>query len=86
MNDDDKPPIDLHLRFLDALIIVLCILCFLALLTWAQNRDIEDAVEMHKQEASRVTKMLADCLNGLPLYDKNTNTALFCDKPIEVKF
>ena len=39
----------------------------------------------HKSESSKWLKQLVTCINGGTLYDKASNTALFCSKPIEVK-
>lgn len=77
---------DLRMRFLDALILIVGLLCFLVLLTWMQERDAgTQLVELHRAEAKRVTGLLASCLNGKPIVDRKTNTAYFCGKPYEVQ-
>lgn len=78
-------PSDHRLRVLDAAIIVAGLLCFLALLSWASQRDIDAAVEMHKAAAQRYAAMLAQCLNGGTLYDRANNTAHFCTKVVSVR-
>lgn len=83
--DQSRDFLDIGVKFIDALLIIAALLCFLALLTWMQHRDLEDQVETHKTESRRVTSMLADCMNGKPLFDYNTNTAYFCDRAIAVK-
>lgn len=83
--EEDRDLLDIGVTFIEGLIVILGLLCFLALLTWMQHRDLEDQVETHKTESRRVTSMLADCMNGKPLFDYATNTAYFCDRAIAVK-
>jgi len=82
-NMDEPPPRpNLWPRFLDAAVIIVL---FLALLIWMQYRDLKAEVETHKHEAKRVTSMLAQCMNGKALYDRQHEIAYFCGKVIEVK-
>jgi len=69
---------------LDATVIIGVIL-FFALLAWMSLRDAEAAVEFHKQQATRYSAMLAQCMNGKVLFDKTHDTAYFCGKTLEVK-
>ena len=66
------------------LIIILGLLIFLVLLSWAQKRDFDDAVQWQKEQTQKAMGMLADCMNGKALYDKKSNKAYFCEKAIEV--
>ena len=75
--DDDSRTNPLWFTAIDALILVLGLIAFLALISWAQDKD----------EVERVaySQLLAECFNGGTLYDYNTRTAYFCSKPLEVK-
>jgi len=75
----------LRLRLLDAIIIIVGLLCFLGLLSWMQQKDLDDAVAYQKETAQRYAYMLAQCMNSKALLDRKTNTAYFCGKIIEVK-
>ena len=80
----DEPRTPLYATVLDGLIIILSLLIFLMLISWAQARDVEDAVAWQKEQATKTMGMLADCMNGKALYDKKSNKAYFCGKAIEV--
>jgi len=69
----------------DGAIVIAVMLCLLKLVTWGSAEDIESAVDFHKKEATRVTHMLAECMNGKALYDKTHNVAYFCGKVLEMK-
>ena len=47
--------------------------------------SVKQQSQIHKSEADNWLKQLVTCLNGGTLYDKASNTAFFCAKPIEVK-
>lgn len=54
----------------------------------ALSQELEDTkktAQKHKQSADNWLNQLITCINGGTLFDKTTNTALFCAKPIEVK-
>jgi len=76
--------LDLRYRLIDALIIVVGLLIFLVLVTWAQQRDIDDAVQYQKEAATRYAHMLAQCMNGKLLYDKSGDKLYACDKVVEI--
>lgn len=80
----DEPRTPIWATVIDGLIIILGLLIFLVLISWAQKRDLDDAVAWQKEQAQRAMGMLADCMNGKALYDKKSNKAYFCDKAIEV--
>ena len=80
----NEPLSDLRFRLIDALIIIVGLLCFLALITWAQNKDVEDAVEYQKETANRYAHMLATCTNGGAVIDRVARKAHFCGKTVEV--
>lgn len=80
----DEPRTPIWATLIDGFIIILGLLIFLVLISWAQNRDLEDAVQWQKEQAQKAMGMLADCMNGKALYDKKSNKTYFCDKAIEV--
>jgi len=61
--------------------------CFFGLITWMQARDAADQ-ELLRQEITeqshRYSAMLAQCMNGGALFDKISETAYFCSKPLEI--
>lgn len=69
---------------LDALIVITALFLFLALLSWMQQKDLEDAVQYQKERAQRYSHMLAQCMNGEMLYDKLGNKLYACDRVIEI--
>lgn len=71
-------------RLLDALIIIAGLFCFLAILSWAQQKDLDDAVAYHKEQAQRYSHLLAQCMNGKILYDKRSDKLYACEKVVEV--
>ena len=76
--------LDLRMRVLDALLIIVGILLFVALLGYMQQRDLNDAVETHRAAAKKAETMLAQCLNGKALYDAKDKRAYFCGRAVEV--
>lgn len=83
---------DLWLKVIDAAVTIGWLVAFLAIITWAQNRDqvaeLEHQaalVKQHEAEAERYSAMLAECMSGGTLFDKTSSTAFFCDRPTEVK-
>ena len=63
----------------------LFICVFLLILVVMQNRDLADQIEEQQSEVKKYSGLLAECLNGGTLLDKETDTAYFCDKPSEVR-
>lgn len=79
----DKP--DLSFRLIDALIVIVGLFAFILILGYMQQKDLEDAVEAHKASSQRYAGMLAECLNGGAILDRNTKIGYFCSRPIEVQ-
>ena len=73
-----------YIRLIDAAILLLVLLCLGGLLSTWSNASANEQAEQHKAAAGRYSAMLAECLNGGTLYDKASNTAYFCSKPIEL--
>lgn len=71
-------------RLLDALIVIAGLFLFLVLLSWAQQKDYDDAVQYQKEQAQRYSHMLAQCMNGKMLYDKTSDKLYACDRVIEI--
>ena len=63
----------------------LFICIFLLILVFMQNKDLQDRIDEQQSEVKKYSGLLAECLNGGTLLDKETDTAYFCDKPSEVK-
>jgi len=76
--------IDLRYRLIDGLILVIGLLIFLALVSWMQQKDLNDALEFQKETAQRYAHMLAQCMNGKILYDKRSDRLYACDKVLEI--
>ena len=68
---------ELGVRIIDGCILLL----LLGVIAWTQARD----EEARKAEEQTYAAMLATCMNGGALIDRNTDTAYFCDKPTEIK-
>lgn len=79
---EEKEP--LYIRLIDAAILLVVLLCLGGLLSTWSNANANEAAEQHKAAAGRYSAMLATCLNGGTLYDKTSNTAIFCGKAIEL--
>ena len=69
---------------LDALIVITALFLFLTLLSWVQQKDLDDAAQYHKERAQRYSHMLAKCMNGEMLYDKLSDKLYACDRVIEI--
>ena len=80
----DEPRTPIWATVIDGFIIILGLLIFLVLISWAQKRDFDDAVQWQKEQTHKAMGMLADCMNGKALYDKKSNKVYFCGKAIEV--
>ena len=80
--DDEDPLLPTFIHLIEGALFI-CIL--LLVIVVMQNRDLNDEVEMQKATAEKATAMLAECFNGGALLDKATDTAYFCDKPVEVR-
>lgn len=80
----DEPRTPIWATVIDGLIIILGLLIFLVLISWAQKRDFDDTVQWQKEQTQKAMGMLADCMNGKALYDKKSNKAYFCGKAIEL--
>ena len=68
---------ELGVRIIDGCILLL----LLGVIAWTQARD----EEARKAEEQTYAALLATCMNGGALIDRNTDTAYFCDKPTEIK-
>lgn len=68
---------ELGVRIIDGCILLL----LLGVIAWTQARD----EEARKAEEQSYAALLATCMNGGALIDRNTDTAYFCDKPTEIK-
>ncbi|MFZ4539976.1 hypothetical protein, partial [Propionivibrio sp.] len=82
----DTPPASksLYERFLDVALLVVGLLAVLVVLGLLQNRKLEAQVTSQKAETLKFSGILADCMNGLAVYDRSSNTAHFCAKVISV--
>ena len=80
--DDGATPARFVRLMIDAALAI-CIL--LLILAFVQNRDLEDKVANQQQEVSRYAGLLAECLNGGAMLDRESNVAYFCGKPSEVR-
>ena len=63
----------------------LFICIFLLILVFMQNKDLQDRIDEQQSEVKKYSGLLAECLNGGAVIDRNTNKAIFCDKAIEVQ-
>ena len=63
--------------------LAICVL--LLILAFMQNKDLQDRIDEQQSEVKKYSGLLAECLNGGAVIDRNTNKALFCDKAIEVQ-
>ena len=68
---------ELGVRIIDGCILLL----LLGVIAWTQASD----EEARKAEEQSYAALLATCMNGEALIDRNTDTAYFCGKPTEIK-
>ena len=88
-DDDDDAVMATVQRIIEGALFICCILLIVAVM---QNRDLEDQVKSqkataahHKKEATKYSGLLAECLNGGAMVDKASDTAFFCNRPLELK-
>lgn len=74
----EREPISLWQSIKDALFIIICILALLSVYSWKQMKDAEE-------KTIKYSALVAIAMNGGTLYDHNSDTAFFFDKPTEVK-
>ena len=63
--------------------LAICVL--LLILAFMQNKDLQDRIDEQQSEVKKYSGLLAECLNGGTLLDKETDTAYFCTRPLEVR-
>ena len=80
---EEKEP--LYIRLIDAAILLVVLLCLGGLLSTWSNANANEQAEQHKASASNYSEMLATCLNGGAVLDRNTNIGYFCGRAIEIQ-
>ena len=80
-----RPAPALWEKFIDAAVIILGCFGLLGVYTLAQNLDLQDQLAAQERATQHYSGLLAACMNGQVLWDKNSNTAHFCDKVVSVK-
>lgn len=80
--DEDDVMLNTFIHLIEGALFI-CIL--LLVIVVMQNRDLEEIAATQKEAAEKATAMLAECFNDGALLDKATDTAYFCDKPVEVR-
>lgn len=60
-------------------------LTYMVMHLWEQNIQLKESAKTHEKASYKYSYLLASCMNGGTLYDKESNTAFFTSKAIAIK-